>query len=391
MRILVCPDSYKHSLSCTQVSEIIGEELESQGYKLDLCPIADGGEGTVDTFLYSLGGKRQNIKVRDPFGCVIDSYYGIKGNMAFIEMALASGLQYLSDDEKNPWKTTTFGVGEMILDALDKGVKDILIGIGGSATNDVGIGMAQALGVRFFDEDCNEINGISNGKMAGGDLINIKKIEIDGLDKRIKDINLTVLCDVDNPLCGENGASYVYAPQKGADQEMVELLEKGVMYFSDLCIQQFNRNLNFAGAGAAGGLGAGLSLFCDAQLSSGIEVLIDYLNLEDRIKKADLVIVGEGQMDFQTVYGKAPAGITKLAKKHGKDVIAIVGKVGKGFEKNFEVLKMDHIFSCYGELEEVKLHTIRKHGEANLRKLMKEVSIKLPKISLYKNQLTLMP
>jgi len=389
MKILIAPDSYKDSLTSVRVAEIIGEEFEKAGHKVDLVPIADGGEGTVEAFLYDFGGEKKFIEVSGPLRRKVKAYYGLFEKTAFIEMAQASGIQLLTNKEKNPWLTTSYGVGELILDALDQGVDEILIGIGGSATNDGGCGMAQALGVKFYDKYGKLITGKKGNGIAACDLKNIAKIDTSGFDARVSNIKITVLCDVDNPLLGEDGAAYVYGPQKGAKADMVQKLEASLKHLSDLFKAVFFKETDFAGAGAAGGLGAGLKVFCGANLVSGIDILIDYLGLEEKIKRADLVVVGEGCMDFQTIFGKAPAGISKIAKKYNKPVIAIVGKVGVEYKNNFEILGIDHIFSCYGEKDKVKLNVIKKDAEENLRKLMKKVLDKISDLDSIKYQLTL--
>ncbi len=378
MRILVCPDSFKGTLSSVRVAQLIKEELI--GYDCVSVPISDGGEGTVDTLLYGLGGEKKIIKSHDPIGREIDAYYGINGNQAYIEMAQTSGLCRLSPDEYNPLITTTYGVGEMIGDAVSKEcIKEIYIGIGGSATNDIGVGMAQALGAKFFDQRGEEIKGFC------GVLPKIYDMDVSNIS--IRDKSIKVFCDVCNPLYGKDGASRVYAKQKGADNEMIDSLERNVKRFADIVYKKYGLDINFDGGGAAGGLGAGLKFFLNAEILSGIDGIIDFLQLEDKIKRSDIVIVGEGQMDYQTLFGKAPSGIAKLAKKLNKKVIAIVGKIGKDVRDNFKYI--DHIFSCYSE-KDIKLSEIKKHSEGRLRLLLKEVRDKIPSIDLYKNQLTVL-
>lgn len=369
MHFLICPDSFKHCLSAIEAAEIIGDEIQRAGHSTELVPLADGGEGTVETLLFALGGEKRNIRVHDPLGREITAFYGLNGDTAYIEMAEPSGLHRVSDTERNPWITTTFGLGQIIKDALDQGVKKMLIGIGGSATNDIGVGMAQALGVRFLDEEGKEVSLGKETGYSASSLEHVHSIDASGLDPRLSEVEITVLCDVDNPLLEENGASAVYAPQKGANAEMVKQLEKTLTRFASIMQSAYNKDPNFPGAGAAGGLGAGLVIFLSAHLVSGIKGLIEYLQLDTKIQMADVVIVGEGQMDVQTTYGKAPIGIAKLAKEHHKQVLAIVGKVGPGYDKNLGPSQIDHIFSCYDKEDTVDLKTIQQEGADNVRRL----------------------
>ena len=265
----------------------------------------------------------------DPLGREIDSFFGIlPDNSAVIEMAAASGLNLLGDDERNPMKTTTYGTGQLIKEALDYGCKRIIIGIGGSATNDGGVGMAQALGVSFLDEEGNQI------AFGGGELSKISKIDVSLLDPRIKDTVITIASDVKNPLCGPNGASAVYGPQKGATPEMVETLDRNLKHLAKTIHEQLNIDiLNVPGSGAAGGLGAGLMAFLGAKFCLGIKLVTELARLEEKIQRADLVVTGEGSTDYQTLFGKVPHGIADIAKKYSKPVICISGSLGKGYEQ----------------------------------------------------------
>lgn len=272
------------------------------------------------------------------------------GVTAVIEMAAASGLPLLTPEERNPLKTTTYGTGELIKDALNRACQKLIIGLGGSATNDGGCGMAQALGVRFYDEKGNKI-----GKgMGGGELLNIHSVDISGLDNRIKNAVFMAACDVDNPLFGENGAPAVYGPQKGASENDVKTLDKGLSHFAKIVKQQFNIDIkDVPGAGAAGGLGAGVMIFLNAQLQRGIDIAIETTQLSEKMSGTGLVITGEGKIDFQTAFGKTPFGVAQIAKKKNIPVIAIAGSLGEGYQTLF-AKGFDEIFSITSESVSLK-------------------------------------
>ena len=341
MNILIAPDSFKDCLSARGVAAALERGIRNIWPDADctLLPMADGGEGTVDSLVDATGGRRVEVTVLDPLMREIVSWYGLTGdgNTAVIEMAAASGLELLHKEERDPWITTTFGTGQLIGDALDRGVDTILLGIGGSATNDGGAGMAQALGVRFSGKSgWLQVQG-------GGALGEVERIHMDGLDERIKDTRILVACDVDNPLTGPQGASAVYGPQKGADRNMVGLLDRNLVHFAALIRDQLGKEVDpVPGAGAAGGLGAGLMAFLDAQLTSGFDMVSGVTRLEERIREADLVITGEGRMDAQTRFGKTPSGVARMARKHGKPVIGVTGSLDPGagilYELGFDVL-----------------------------------------------------
>jgi glycerate kinase len=260
----------------------------------------------------------------------VESSFGITGDgiTAVIEMASASGIQLITSGERNPWITTTYGTGELILAALDRGCRDIILGIGGSATNDCGMGMAAALGVKFLDHAGNSVGP------GGGMLAEVTRIDISGLDNRIKETKIMVACDVTNPLTGPSGAAHVYGPQKGADPEMVKKLDSNLKKFSDLIMEQLGKDVGkIPGAGAAGGLGAGLIAFLDGELVEGVPAIAAKTGLEEAVAKADIVITGEGGIDFQTQFGKTPYGVAQVAKKYGKPVIAVAGTIGKGVDE----------------------------------------------------------
>lgn len=335
MKILIAPDKFKGSLSAFEVADNIEKGILKVFPKAIVVkvPMADGGEGTVESLVDATGGKIIKTNVKDPLFRDIESFYGILGDgkTAVIEMAAASGLYLLKDYERNPMITTTYGTGQLIKDALDKGCRKFIIAIGGSATNDGGTGMATALGVKFYDKDGREIG------LGGGELSKIYSIDTSNLDERLKECEFIVACDVANPLIGENGASRVYAPQKGATKEMVEVLDKNLEHYGKLLEKYFNKKIiDVPGSGAAGGLGAGLMAFLNAQLKSGIEIIIETLKLEEKIKEADIVISGEGKIDFQTAFGKTISGIAKLCKKHNKPLIVIAGTV-EDIEKLYEI------------------------------------------------------
>lgn len=284
--------------------------------------MADGGEGTAQLLTDQTKGKWIKCIVHDPLFRKIEAGYGISGDgtTAFIEMASASGLQLLSPTERNPLKTTTFGTGELILDSLKRNVKKIVLAIGGSATNDAGLGMAYALGYRFYNNQNRELLPV------GENLEHLSRIDNTGLINLLKQTEVSVLCDVTNPLFGPDGAAHVFAPQKGAGIEAVLQLDKGLRNFSSVAKEQLNISTDFAGAGAAGGLGAGAKVFLNARLTRGIDYVIENLNVETAIREADIVITGEGKLDEQTLSGKVVAGITSIATRLNKPVIVITGK-----------------------------------------------------------------
>lgn len=329
MEIVIAPDSFKGSLTAKEVADAIEKGIHKaySHIKIEKVPMADGGEGTVQSLVDATNGKIISTKVFDPLMKKIDSFYGILGDnkTAVIEMSAASGLPLLSKEKRNPLITTTYGTGELLLHALDQGCRNFIIGIGGSATNDGGFGMMKALGVKFLDSGRNDIG------FGGGALEKLRLIDTSGLDKRLNGCSITVACDVNNPLYGPKGASSIFAPQKGATQEMVSLLDSNLNHYSNIIENQLGISIgDIPGSGAAGGLGGGLVAFLNAQLKKGIDIVIETTNLEDYICNADLVITGEGNIDYQTQYGKTPYGVAKIAKKHNIPVIAIAGGIGEG-------------------------------------------------------------
>lgn len=327
-KIVIAPDSFKGCMSSKEVCDAIERGIKAviEEVSIEKIPMADGGEGTVVTLVEATGGETVKVSVLDPLAKERQAYFGILGDgkTAVLEMALASGLPMVPKDKRNPLITTTYGTGQLIKAALDLGCQEFIIGIGGSATNDGGVGMAQAIGVRFLDVNNEEIG------FGGGSLENLAKIDMNNLDPRIKTAKFMVACDVNNPLCGPKGASRVFGPQKGATPEMVDKLDANLSHLAEVILKDIGKDVkNVPGAGAAGGLGAGLMAFCGAVLSPGVDLVIQATKLEARVADADLVITGEGQIDSQTAHGKTPFGVAKVAKKHNIPVAAIVGGIGQ--------------------------------------------------------------
>ena len=331
MKIVVAPDSFKGSVTALQAATAIEQGLRRvfPNAEIDKIPMADGGEGTVQSLVDATGGQIQTQRVIGPLGDEVDAEFGIlaDGETAVIEMAAASGLTLVPPNKRNPLHTTTYGTGQLILAALEVGCRRLIIGIGGSATNDGGAGMAEALGVQFLNADGKPI------KHGGGALCELTSIDTTGIHPKIADIETVVACDVNNPLTGPDGASHVYGPQKGATPEMIETLDAHLSHYDKVLTQTFGQSFNdIPGAGAAGGLGAGLMAFLNAELKLGVDIMIDTVKLKDRMKGVSLVITGEGQLDFQTAFGKTPIGVAKVAKVDNIPVIAIAGGIGEGAE-----------------------------------------------------------
>lgn len=331
MRILIAPDSFKDALSSQHVAKCLHTGLRKvyDDADFELVPIADGGEGFVDAILASVPGRKVAVTVHDPLMRPMNSSIGItSGNTtAIIEMAAASGLTLLKKHERNPWVTSSFGTGELIRAALDQCCSTIVLGIGGSATNDGGVGMAIALGARFPDDKGQSVSG------TGGEIGRIRNIDLSGLDPRIYSTTIKVACDVTNPLTGSNGASAVYGPQKGADLAVVKQLDANLKSLAALIKVQLNKDIeSIPGAGAAGGMGAGLMAFLNARLVKGFDIVAEITGLEESVRKADLVLTGEGRVDYQTQFGKTAFGVAQLAQKHQKPVILVTGSIGEGAE-----------------------------------------------------------
>ena len=325
LKILIACDKYKGSLSASLVCRTIAEAIKDvdQSIYTEINPMADGGEGTLETLVESLGGRYIKAVVKDPLGKDIETKFGmLKNNIAVIEMASASGLWMVPFDKRNPMETTTYGTGQLIKKAIDNNAKKIILGIGGSATNDGGMGMAQALGVRFYDENSNLLG------FGGKQLVKIKKIDMSGLYQKATNVLFECACDVENPLTGKNGAAYVYAAQKGADSKMIRELNRGLINFSKVIKNDLGKNIrDLKGAGASGGLGGGMVAFLNAKLRIGVNIVMDVTGIEEKIKKANLVITGEGAFDRQTFFGKSAFGVATLAKKHNIPIITINGAV----------------------------------------------------------------
>ncbi|MDX5410846.1 MAG: glycerate kinase [Thauera sp.] len=327
MKIVIAPDSYKESLSALEVAQAVqaGFSQVFPDATYVLVPVADGGEGTVDAMVAATAGRRERVAVSGPLGMPVEAFYGLTGDgaTAVIEMAAASGLMLVPAAQRNPLVTTSRGTGELIRAALDAGARRFILGIGGSATNDGGAGMVQALGARLLDARGQDI-GPGGGALAG-----LERIDVSTLDPRLAECRIEVACDVDNPLTGARGASAVFGPQKGATPAMVQTLDASLTRFARI----IERDLGVAvdqvpGAGAAGGMGAAMLAFFGATLKPGIEIVTAAVELDAHVRDADLVITGEGRIDFQTVHGKTPIGVARVAKRHGKPVIGIAGSLG---------------------------------------------------------------
>ncbi|XJZ26191.1 glycerate kinase [Bacillota bacterium Lsc_1132] len=328
MKIVIAPDSFKESLTAMEVAEAIEKGMKRVLPDADFIkvPMADGGEGTVQSLVDATDGEIIARSVTGPLGERVDAFFGMLGNgkTAVIEMAAASGLHLVPADKRNPLLTTTKGTGELILAALDHGAQHIIIGIGGSATNDGGAGMAKALGAKLLDENGEEIGD------GGGTLNQLAKIDCTDLDPRLNSIKIEVACDVDNPLTGERGASAIFGPQKGATPAMVEQLDANLGHFAVIIERDLGKSIkNVSGAGAAGGLGGGLLAFLPAELKRGVDIVIEATGLAKMAADADFVITGEGKIDRQTIFGKTPIGVAKAAKKYGVPVIALAGNVAE--------------------------------------------------------------
>lgn len=331
-KFVIIPDSFKGTLSSIEVCDIIESEILKIFNKaiIKKIPVADGGEGSVDAFLEGLKGNKVFVEVNNPFFKKMTSFYGLidHGETAVIEMAACAGLP-LVGNKKDPRITTTYGVGELLLHAIDQSVKKVILGIGGSSTNDGGCGFAAALGVKFYDD-----NGV-NFVPTGGTLSNIHKIDKSNLDPRLKKVELITMCDIDNPLFGKEGAAYVFGPQKGADPDMVEYLDQGLKHLAKIVQQSLGiDDPYFKGAGAAGGLGYGAKIFANSKIQMGIETVLDAMQFDELAKDADYIITGEGQMDFQSLRGKVAIGVSRRAKNTKAKVIAVVGSL-KGNKEDY--------------------------------------------------------
>ena len=333
-KAVLIPDSFKGTLSSADICGIMRERILQHypGCEVVSIPVADGGEGSVDAFLTALGGEKVWLEVRNPYFEPMQAFYGLidNGRTAVIEMAACAGLP-LVEGRRNPSLTTTFGVGQLILDAASRGVSKIVVGLGGSATNDAGCGAAAAIGVKFLD---------ASGEAfvpTGGTLEKIAKIDLSGKNGLLKDIEIVTMCDIDNPMYGETGAAYIFGPQKGADLEMVKALDAGLRNLGEAILRDLGRDLTkVPGGGAAGAMGVGMMAFFDSALQMGIETVLDTVAFDDIITDADVIFTGEGKIDSQSLRGKVVIGVARRAKKQAKPVIAVVGGAEFGMEPAFE-------------------------------------------------------
>ncbi|KAJ50259.1 glycerate kinase [Clostridium tetanomorphum] len=362
MKFVLAPDSFKESMTAKEAADAMERGIKkvlpnAQCIKV---PMADGGEGTVQSLIDATCGELVTVKTIAPLGNEIESSFGILGDgkTAVIEMASASGLHLVKKEDRNPLLTTTYGTGMLIKAALDRGVDNILIGIGGSATNDGGAGMIQALGAKLLDNHGNEI------PFGGGALNKLCKINLSNLHPALHHVKIEVACDVTNPLIGKNGASHIFGPQKGATYEMVETLDRNLAHYANIIKESLKKDIaNVPGAGAAGGLGAGLMAFLNANLKSGVELVIKFTGLEEKIMVADYVFTGEGSIDSQTISGKTPYGVSMVAKKFNIPVIAFAGRIGSGIEPLYDC----GINSIVGILPgAMDLETALKEGMKNM-------------------------
>ena len=355
MKFVIAPDSFKNGMTAKQAANAIKTGLKRifPEATYTLVPMADGGEGTVQSLVDATKGRLLTAEVTGPLGKLVNATYGILGDQhtGVIEMSQASGIQYVTKTTRNPLKTTTFGTGELILKALDQGVDRLIIGIGGSATNDGGAGMAQALGAELLDDGGQAI------QLGGGNLNQLKQIKVNQIDPRIKKTKIIIASDVTNPLIGKQGASAVFGPQKGATPEMVQLLDQNLTHYAKVLQRDLGLDLaNRPGAGAAGGLGAGLVAFTNATMKKGIDIVIEYSGLKNKAQNADYVFTGEGGIDFQTKYGKTPYGVALTTKAVAPDapVIVIAGNVGKGIDELYADNAIDAIFTSVSGVKSLR-------------------------------------
>lgn len=370
VKVLIAPDSFKESLSAAAVCENIqiGWLKALPQSDIRCIPMADGGEGTIDALLHHLTGQRIQMQALDPLQRIVTAEYGYLPDqqLAIIEMAKISGLERLSESEKNPEITTTYGTGQLILDALDRGCRSFIIGIGGSATNDGGAGMLEALGFQFLDHQGHSI------PRGGSGLLQLHTIQTNQVDPRLKEAKFNIACDVDNPLLGPNGASYTFGPQKGGQPDQIEKLERSLSHFASILEKTVGRSIqNLPGAGAAGGLGAGFLALPYAHLRSGFDIIQETVQLSKHIAWADLIITGEGKIDHQTIHGKLPFGVAQLAKIHEKPVICIAGTVGSNISGLHEA-GLSAIFSIL--TEPVDLNTALAHGSRYLQRTAEQIA-----------------
>jgi glycerate kinase len=335
VKVVIAPDSFKESLSAPDAAAAIarGVRAASPDAEIVCIPMADGGEGTVAAVLQATGGQWRSTRVQDSLGAAVDAHWGwIEGDTAVIEMAAAAGLEQVPPERRDALRASSHGVGELIRAALDAGARRIILGLGGSATNDAGAGMLAALGVRILDSQGAAV------EPGGAALIRTTRIDTSSLDSRLASVTIEVASDVDNPLCGEHGASAVFGPQKGADTAQVAVLDAALSHFADVCARELGRDeRNTPGAGAAGGLGYAAHAFLNARFRPGVEVVAELGGLAQAMQGATLAFTGEGRMDQQTLHGKTPAGVARIARQAGVPVIALAGSLGAGYEQLYQV------------------------------------------------------
>ncbi len=334
MKLIFASDSFKGTLSSEKTVELLTEAAHEVFGPCSTCgvPVADGGEGTTDAVVLARGGNKVYTTVHGPLMEEVQAYYGmLGGSEAVLEMAQASGLPMVPEEKRNPLNTTTYGTGELVLAAINAGCTDISIAIGGSATNDGGMGFASALGVRFLDSEGNVLCG------KGSELEKVAHIDVSGIPANVRNAHFTVMCDVTNPLCGKDGATYTFGKQKGGTPEILERLEKGMCAYRDVIIREFGTDPDTVpGTGAAGGLGAALKIFFHAEMKSGIETVLDMIGFDELLSGADLIVTGEGRTDWQSCFGKVMQGVGDRAKKHAVPAVALCGGLGKGYEGIYE-------------------------------------------------------
>lgn len=367
---VLAPDSFKESMTAKEVCNAMEKGLRKVFPEAEYVhvPMADGGEGTVQSLVDASGGQMFEKVVKGPLGQPATAKFGILGDgvTGAIEMAAASGIHHVTPETKNPLITSTYGTGELIQECLDRGIKRIIIGTGGSATNDGGTGMASALGAKFLDEAGQEL------PHGGGSLDKLTRIDVSALDPRLGELEMIVACDVTNPLCGVHGASRVFGPQKGATPQMVEQLDSNLAHYAKVVKQQLGKEVrDVPGAGAAGGLGAGLLIFTQAKLQKGIEIVIEYTELKRHIARADYVFTGEGGIDFQTKFGKTPYGVARMAKEAGKKVIAVAGYIGEGIDTLYDI-GIDAVFGIVPGAQELK--KVLEEGPQNVERACENIA-----------------
>lgn len=371
MKIVLAPDSFKNSLTAKEVAQALQNGFIKVFPEADYIkvPMADGGEGTVQSLVDAKDGRFVTEEVVNPLGHLTKAQYGLinDGQVAVIEMAEASGIQYINKFTQNPYITTTFGTGQLIKSAIEHGAQTIIIGLGGSATNDGGAGMAQALGAHLLNSHGQEL------QYGGAMLEKLNRIDTSEMMPELAQVKVIIASDVTNPLTGPNGSSHVFGPQKGANPDMVEFLDAALSHYADVLKRDLNQDVkNVSGAGAAGGLGAGLLAFTNSQIRSGVDIVIDYTDLKDKVKDADLVVTGEGQIDFQTKFGKTPFGVAQATKSVSPKtpVIAVAGSIGEKISELYP-LGIDAIFSCVPGVQD--LPTAIQRTDPNLQQVAENI------------------